>query len=236
MIVPLSIAVFMAACGNTAGTASGDASGSESSADTGAAGTVSDGDSDGAEVPPRWTGDDALEGTVSFADGPALAAASDVTFRNDLAEVWDWELVGAPDSTTTGASPAVTLEMVNTGNGCRVLDERTPYEGAGIDDGAASTALVEDSLSGAEIVAGPAQGLLGLGEGLGEDGPTYTVAQALGRNEDRRWLLVTARVFGALSVQQVLTVSCASGGGVDRTHGQLVQVAYATLRGLQQYP
>ena len=233
VMMALTVAVFLSGCGNAAGTVSEDPTASEQTAGTGGVGGS---DGDGAEIAPTWTGDGAPEGTVSFADGPALAAATDVTFSNGLGEVWDWELVGAPASTTTSASPPVTLEMVNTGNGCRVLDERAPYEGTGTDDSAASTALVEDRLAGAEVVAGPAQDLLGLGGGLGEDAPTYNVARALGRDTEGQWLLVTARAFIALGVQQVVTVSCPSGEGIDVTRGQLAMVSFANLRGLEQYP
>ncbi|WP_156743859.1 hypothetical protein [Occultella aeris] len=125
---------------------------------------------------------------------------------------------------------------MNSGNGCRVLDERAPYEGESAGDEKASTALVEDRLAGVEIVAGPAQDLLGIGEGLGEDGPTYTVARALGQESNGQWLLVTARAFVALGVQQVITVSCPSGEGIDLTRGQLAMVSYAYLDGLERYP
>lgn len=232
-MMALTVAVFLSGCGNAAGTVSEDPTASEQTAGTGGA---RGSDVDGAEVSPTWTDWGTPEGTVSFADGPALAAATDVTLTNGLGEVWDWEVVGAPDSTTTGASPPVTLEMVNSGNGCRVLDERAPYEGTGTDDSAASTALVEDRLAGAEVVAGPAQDLLGLGGGLGEDAPTYNVARALGRDTEGQWLLVTARAFIALGVQQVVTVSCPSGEGIDVTRGQLAMVSFANLRGLEQYP
>lgn len=221
VVVALAVAALMAGCGSSEGTAG----------PTGRAPATT-----GAQVPPTWTGDGTPEGTVSFADGPELAAASEVTFRNGLADVWDWELVGTPASTTTGVSPPVTLEMVNTGNDCRVLDERAPYEGKSTDDGAASMALVEERLSGAETVAGPSQDLLGLGEAMGEDGATYTVARALGRQSDGQWLLVTARAFVALGAQQVLTVSCPSGAGIDQTRGQLSMVAIADLRGLETLP
>lgn len=233
VLVPLTAVVLMSGCGNAAETASEDATASERTPGTGGAGGS---DVEGAEVAPTWTDWGAPEGTVSFADGPALAAATDVTFINTLGEVWDWEPVGTPDSTTTSASPPVTLEMVNTGNGCRVLDERSPFEGASTDDGAASTALVEDRLAGAEVVAGPAQDRVGLGEPPGEGGPTYNVMRAVGRDADGMWLLVTARAFIALGVQQVVTVSCPSGEGVDLTLSQLTMVSYADLRGLEQYP
>lgn len=233
VLVPLTAVALMSGCGNAAGTMSDDPAAPEQTAGTG---LVGGSDGEGAEVAPTWSGDGAPEGTVSFADGPALTAATGVTFSNGLGEVWDWELVGEPASTTTGASPPVTLEMANTGNGCRVLDERTPYEGASTDDGAASTVLVEDRLAGAEIVAGPAHDVLGLDGGMGEGGPTYNVARALGRDTDGQWKLVTARAFIALGVQQVVTVSCPSGEGIDVTLGQLAMVSYANLRGLEQYP
>ncbi len=185
---------------------------------------------------PTWTDWGAPEGTVSFADGSALASATEVTFANSLGDVWDWQLVGSPDATTTSASPPVTLEMVNTGNGCRVRDERATAEGAGGDDDAASTALVEGRLAGARVVAGPARDLVGLGEPLGEDGPTLAVARALGQEADGSWLLVTARAFLALGVQQVLTVHCPTGEGIDLTQAQLAMNAYTKLWGLERLP
>ncbi len=189
------------------------------------------------DVPPQWSGDDAREGTVSFADGPALAEAEDIAFTNSLAQVYDWEVVEAPDQTWDDEPAAVTVELENTGNGCRVLDERAPYEGTNTDDGAASMALVEARLADAELIAGPAQDLMGLGGGLGEHYATYDVSQALGRQDgDGPWVLVTARAFVALGQQQVITVSCPLGTGIDRTHGQLVQNAHATLRGLDKLP
>ena len=173
---------------------------------------------------------------MSFEDGQALAAASGVTFRNDLGDVWDWELVGDPRPTTTDPSPATTIELTNAGNGCQVVDERAPFEGVGTDDRAASMALVEERLADADVVSGPGAGVVGLGEGLGEGGPTYEVARAVGRAADRRWLVVTARAFTALAAQHVVTVSCEEGGAVDMTLGQLSQVSFAHLRGLEQYP
>ena len=232
VMIPLTAAVIVSGCGNAAGTGSEDPTASEQTA----TGSVGGSDVDGAEVVPGWTDRGVGDGTVSFADGPALEAATDVTFSNSLGEVWDWELVGAPESTTTAASPPVTLEMVNTGNDCRVLDERAPFEGAGTDDGAASTALVEERLAGAEVMAGPAQDLVGLGEPPGEGGSTYNVARAVGRAADGMWLLVTARAFIALGVQQVVTVSCPSGEGIDLTLSQLTMVSFANLRGLERYP
>lgn len=224
VLLTLSTVALMCGCGSAAG----------STSPPDGLGGGSDGD--GTDAAPTWTGDGAPESTVSFADGSALAAATEVTFINGLGEVWDWELVGDPASTTTGASTAVVLEMANSGNGCRVLDERGPYEGVDTDDGAASTALVEARLTGAETVAGPAQDVVGLDGGLGEGGPTYDVARALGRDTDGEWLLVTARAFVALGAQQVVTVTCPSGEGVDLTFGQLAMVSYADLRGLDEYP
>ena len=199
-----------------------------------ASGSASDGA--GAEATPSWRMEGAPTTTVSFADGPALAAATDLTFSNDLGEIWDWEVVSGPDATTTGAEPPVTLELHNTGNDCRVLDERSPYAGTGTDDAAASTALVEDRLAGAEVVAGPVPDAVGLGEGLGEGGSTYEVARALARDADGGWLLVTARAFTALGAQQVVTVACPTGDGIDLARGQLAQVAYADVDGLVPLP
>jgi hypothetical protein len=178
----------------------------------------------GAEATPSWHMEGAPTTTVSFADGPALAAATDLTFSNGLGEIWDWEVVSGPDATTTGAEPPVTLELHNTGNDCRVLDERSPHAGTGTDDAAASTALVEDRLA------------VGLGEGLGEGGSTYEVARALARDADGGWLLVTARAFTALGAQQVVTVACPTGDGIDLARGQLAQVAYADVDGLVPLP
>src|SRR5690625_7752658 len=67
------------------------------------------------DVPPQWSGDDAREGTVSFADGPALAEAEDIAFTNSLAQVYDWEVVEAPAQTWDGEPGPVTVELENTG-------------------------------------------------------------------------------------------------------------------------
>ncbi|GEL45062.1 hypothetical protein CHO01_01780 [Cellulomonas hominis] len=222
-LVPVLAAVTLGGCGGPAGPAP---AGAPASAPEGT----------DAEATPSWRLDGTPQTTVSFADGPALAAATDVTFSNGLGEIWDWEVVAGPDATTTAAEPPVTLELHNTGNDCRVLDERSPSAGTGADDAAASTALVEDRLAGAEVVAGPVPDAVGLGEGLGEGGPTYEVARALGRTTDGGWLLVTARAFTALGVQQVVTVTCPTGDGIDLARGQLAQIAYADVHGLQPLP
>lgn len=219
VLVPVTAVALLGGCGSSAGQVPGAAP-----------------DGAGADATPSWRIDGTPQTTVSFADGPALAAATDVTFSNGLGEIWDWEVVAGPDATTTGAEPPVTLELHNTGNDCRVLDERSPYAGTSTDDDAASTALVEDRLAGAEVVAGPVPDAVGLGEGLGEGGPTYEVARALGRDSGGGWLLVTARVFTALGVQQVVTVACPTGDGIDLARGQLAQVAYADVDGLVPLP
>ena len=187
-------------------------------------------------APPSWTGGDAVDVTVTFADGLALPAGTEVLFVNGLGEFRDWELVGSPDATTTDASAPVTLELTDPGSGCQVLDERAPYTGGPGDDEAASMALVDEHLAGADLVAGPAQNVLGLGEGLGEGGPTYAVARALGREDDGGWRLVTARAFTALGAQQVTTVTCPTGAGIDVTQGQIAMTTWANLPGLERYP
>lgn len=188
------------------------------------------------DAPPSWTGVDAVDITVTFADGSALPAGTAVDFVNGLGEIRDWELVGSPDATTTDASTPVTLELADPDSGCRVLDERAPYLGEVGDDEAASTALVDEHLAGTDLVAGPAQNVLGLDEGLGEGGPTYAVARALGREADGSWRLVTARAFTALGAQQVTTVTCPTGGGIDLTQGQIAMTTWVDLSGLERYP
>ena len=97
-------------------------------------------------------------------------------------------------------------------------------------------ALVEERLDSAELVAGPAQALMGLGRGLGEGGATYNVARALGREADGQWVLVTARAFAAIGTQQVITVSCPTGAGIDLTRSQFPQVVFANIHGLDKLP
>lgn len=222
LIVSLTAVALLAAC---AGGSATEVAGAEPSASP----------SVDPDVPPRWTGEGTADASVSFADGPALEAATGVNFVNDLGDVWDWELVEKAEM-MDGESATVSLELANVGNDCRVLDERGPYEADSTDDGAASMALVEDRLAGAEIVAGPGQDLMGLGEGLGEDGADYNVARALGREGDGPWVLVTARAFVALGEQQVITVSCPTGEGIDLTRSQLAGKAYANLQGLDRLP
>lgn len=188
------------------------------------------------EAPPSWTGVDAVDITVTFADGLALPAGTGVLFVNGLGEIRDWELSGSPDATTTDASAPVTLELTDPGSGCQVLDERAPHPGGLGDDEAASMALVDEHLAGADLVAGPARNVLGLGEGLGEGGPTYAVARALGREDDGGWRLVTARAFTALGAQQVTTVTCPTGAGIDVTQGQIAMTTWVQLPGLERYP
>ncbi|HYQ75608.1 hypothetical protein, partial [Cellulomonas sp.] len=55
----------------------------------------------------------------------------------------------------------------------------------------------------------------------GEGGPTYAVARALGQEDDGGWRLVTARAFTALGAQQVTTVTCPTGAGIDVAQGQI---------------
>lgn len=188
------------------------------------------------DAPPSWTGVDALDITVTFADGLALPAGTEVDFVNGLGEIRDWELVGPPGSTTTDGSVPVTLELTDPDSGCRVLDERAPYPGEVGDDEAASLALVDQHLAGADLVAGPAQNVLGIGEGLGEGGPTYAVARALGREVDGGWRLVTARAFTTLGAQQVTTVTCPTGAGIDVAQGQIAMTTWVHLSGLERYP
>lgn len=177
---------------------------------------------------PQWFDPDEMpEATSSFEDGPALAAATGVRFRNDLGDVYDWETVGEPTETTT--------ELVNTGNGCHTLDEKAPYTGAEADDRSASTALAEALLADAELLAGPDRGIWGLGEGLGEGGPTYDAVEAIGHDAEGRYVFVTARVFTALGVQHSITVTCDVGQELSRTRSQLKQVAYAYIAGLPHY-
>jgi hypothetical protein len=230
VLLPVAVVLAASGCGGPAGAAPGAPGASQQAA---AGGDTAD---DAGEAAPDWSATDALDMTVSFADGPALAAATGVTFSNGLGEIREWELVGSPDSTNTGVDPAVTLEMVDAESGCRVLDERAPFTGTSTDDDAASTALVDEHLAGAELVAGPARNVMGLREGLGEGGPTYAVARALAREPDGGWRVVTARAFTALGAQQVVTVRCPTGPGIDVTLGQLAMVSFAQLHGLERYP
>lgn len=190
-------------------------------ASSGAAETPSD-------QPPRWFDEDEMpEASISFEDGPAVAAAERVWFRNGIGDVWDWETVGEPTETTA--------EFVNIGNDCHVLDEKAAYTGADVDDRAASTALAETLLADTEPVAGPDRHIWGLGEGLGEGGPTYDVIQALGRDKGGGYVFVTARAFAAIGVQHSITVTCPTGSGIGLTRAQLKQVAYAGISGLDHY-
>ena len=177
------------------------------------------------DQPPQWFDPaEVPEATISFEDGPALAAATDVRFHNNLGDVYDWDAVGEPTATRA--------EFANAANGCRVLDATAPYAGAQADDRSASMALVEASLADTEPVAGPDRRIEGIGEGLGEGGPTYDVAQAIGRDADGHYVFVTARVFTALGVQHSITVTCAAGQELGRTRAQLTQVAYTYISDL----
>ncbi|GAA3798477.1 hypothetical protein [Cellulomonas soli] len=198
-------------------------------------------DADDSTSPPSWTAPPPGEpsSSLTFADGAALAADQEVLFHDTLEEVWDWS--AQPGQTSAPEpSPGVTATraLENSGNGCTVLDELGPAQATpGTDDETASIALVTDRLRQLDTVAGPALAVRGLDEPLGEAGPTYDVARAVGRDPaDGTWVMVSARVLASPGVQQVVTIRCPTGGGVDQTDGQLAMVAYLVLPGLEGYP
>ncbi|MGN8244758.1 hypothetical protein ACTHAM_001863 [Cellulomonas soli] len=191
--------------------------------------------------PPSWTAPPPGESSASltFADGAALAADQEVLFHDTLEQVWDCsEQAGHPPAPEPSPDVTITRVLENTGNGCTVLDEFGPAQAPpGTDDETASMALVADRIQHLDTVAGPARAVRGLDEPAGEGGPTYDVARAVVREPaDGAWVMVTARALTSPGVQQVVTVRCPTGGGVDQTDGQLAMVSYLVLPGLERYP